>query len=131
MKEESMRRNIVRFGGWVALWILAFGGVPSPSTARADDKWIQIGKGIFSASDQDPNGPHHASGRLAQVSWAWDNEQGKNVLWAGASHGGLWKSIIDSSGDLHRWVTITDNFPGSHLLGSFAIRKGDSNYIVI
>jgi hypothetical protein len=111
--------------------VLLLNAVASPSTARADDKWIQIGNGIFSASDQDPNGPHHASGRLAQVSWAWDNEHGKNVLWAGASHGGLWKSIIDSSGTLTRWVTITDNFPGSHLLGSFAIRKGDSNYIVI
>ncbi len=126
-----MRRNILRFGGWTALGILAFGGVSWPSTARAEDKWIQIGNGIFSAGDEKPNGPHHASGRLAQVSWAWDNEQGKNVLWAGASHGGLWKTIIDGSGTLTSWVTITDNFPGSHLLGSFAIRKGDSNYIVI
>jgi hypothetical protein len=103
----------------------------SPSTARADDKWIQIGSGIFSPNTGNTAGVHHQSGRLTQVSWAWDNVQGRNVLWAGASHGGLWKSIIDGSGTLTSWVTITDNFPGSHTLGSFAIKKGDSNYIVI
>ena len=111
--------------------VVFLGAVASPSAARAEDKGLQIGKGIYSPSDGKPNGTHHQAGRIAQVSWAWDNEQGRNVLWAGASDGGLWKAKIDASGFLTRWVTITDNCPGSHALGSFAIRKGDSNDIVI
>jgi photosystem II stability/assembly factor-like uncharacterized protein len=97
------------------------------STVRAGDtdKWIQIGKGIFSNSNNDPKGKHHQSGRVTQVSWAEDN------VWVGASHGGLWKSIINESGDLVGWVPLTDKFPGPHTLGSFAIMKGNSNNIVI
>jgi hypothetical protein len=125
-----MRRRLARFG-WVVLGILAFGVALWPPTASAADKWIQIGSGIFSSGTGNSSGTHHQSGRLTQVSWAWDNERGHNVLWAGASHGGLWKSIIDDAGFLKGWVTLTDNFPGSHTLGSFAIKKGDSNYIVI
>src|SRR5262249_53398009 len=70
-------------------------------------------------------------GRIAQITRAFDNEQGMHILWAGASHGGLWKSIYNSTGNLDHWVTITDNFPGSHVLGSFAVRKNHSKDIVI
>ncbi len=106
---------------------LAFLGVlASPWTARAENKWVQIGKGISGAN----KGTNDLSGRLAQVSWAYDNAQGKNVVWAGASHGGLWKSIINESGNLVGWTPITDNFP-PHTLASFAIRYYDSDYIVL
>ena len=103
----------------------------SGSAAQADDTWIQIGNGIEVTGDQEANGKHRESGRLAQVAWAWDNVQGRNALWAGASHGGLWKTLLDASGKVYGWATVTDNFPGSHTLGSFAIRKGNSDDIVI
>src|ERR1700739_2470567 len=73
--------------------VILLGVLGAPSIARADDKWVQIGKGAFN----DPAGRHHESGRLAQLAWAWDNSQSKSVLWAGASRGGLWKSIINES----------------------------------
>jgi hypothetical protein len=99
----------------------------SPSTARAVDQWIQIGDGVHLTT---PTGDrHNESGRLAQVSLAWDDDQSANVVWAGASHGGLWKA--DGITKITKWTTITDNFPGSHTLGSFAVRQGDSKTIVI
>lgn len=105
--------------------VVLLGVLATPSDAGASDKWIQIGKGAFA-----DEGGHHESGRLAQLSWAWDNAQSKNVLWAGASRGGLWKSIINESGNLVRWVVVNDNFP-PHTLGSFAVRAFDSNHIVL
>ena len=104
--------------------IVLLGVLALPLTAGAADKWVQIGNGILSTTE------HHQSGRLAQVSWAWDNVQGRNVLWAGAMDGGLWKAIINESGYLVRWVPISDSF-SPHIMGSFAIMKGNSNNIVI
>lgn len=111
--------------------IILLGVCTAPSTARAADQWIQVGMGVFSPTADEPGGLHHQSGRIAQVSWAWDNEQSRHVLWAGASLGGLWKAKYDESGDITSWVPLTDNFPGSHVLGSFAVKKGDSQRIVI
>ena len=98
----------------------------SPSAARADDQWIQIGDGVHLTSPIP--GRHNESGRLAQVSIA-PGDGGSNVVWAGASHGGLWKA--DGVAKITTWTTITDNFPGAHTMGSFAIQKGNSNSIVI
>jgi len=98
----------------------------SSSAVRAADEWTQIGKGV-SGADKATNS---VSGRLEQVAWAYDNTQGKNVVSAGASHGGLWKSKVNESYDLVGWVPVTDNFP-PHTLGSFAIRYFDSDYIVL
>lgn len=123
-----MRCKIVRFGGWMVLGILALGGVPWPSTARADDKWIQIGNGIHATKEQRANEDHHQSGRLVQVSRAYDYTQGWYVLWALASEGGLWKAIVDGSGKPVSWVPLSDNL-GAKTLGSFAILDAD-NFVV-
>jgi len=104
--------------------------VPS-STARAADKWIQIGDGIHVTAGDEQNGTHNESGRLAQVSLGWDDDQAKTVVWAGASHGGLWKAQMNASGKVTGWTPVTDDFPGSQVLGSFAVRHHDSSRIVV
>ena len=110
--------------------IALLGGLASP-TARADDKWIQIGDGIHVSQADEDAGTHNESGRLAQVSLAWDDAQNRTVVWAGASHGGLWKAQTNKSGKITGWTPLTDDFPGSHVLGSFAVRKHDSSHIVV
>jgi len=94
--------------------------------------WVEIGSGEFntgSSAGSEP--PHHQSGRMAQSAWAFDSHQGRDILWMGASHGGLWKSMVDASGQVVRWIPVTDNFPGSHTLGSFVIHPLDSDKILI
>ncbi len=122
-----MSRKTVRFGGSVALGILAFGGVPWPSTAAANE-WKQIGNGIHATKEQRANEDHHQSGRLVQVSRAYDYTQSRHVLWALASEGGLWKEIVDGSGKPVSWVPLSDNL-GAKTLGSFAILDAD-NFVV-
>jgi len=102
-----------------------------PPTARAADKWIQIGDGIHVTAEDKQNGTHNESGRLAQVSLAWDDDQAKTVVWAGASHGGLWKAQTNGSGKVTGWTPVTDDFPGPQVLGSFAVRDHDSSRIVV
>ncbi len=94
--------------------------------------WVQIGAGEFNTgSSAGTEPPHHQSGRMAQSAWAFDKHQGRDILWMGASHGGLWKSMVSSTGQILRWVPLTDNFPGSHTLGSFAIHPLDSDSILV
>jgi hypothetical protein len=38
---------------------------------------------------------------------------------------------VDSGGQVVRWIPLTDNFPGSHTLGSFVVHRLDSDSILI
>src|SRR5262245_31846444 len=90
------------------------------------DQWVQIGSGEINESDEDqfPNA-HPQSGRMWRAAYAFDSLQGRNVLWLGASHGGLWKGIVNSDGKYDSFVPVTDCSPGrqcysgSHTLGAF------------
>src|ERR1041384_3300567 len=94
----------------------------------AGASWLPIGKGMDKNTSDST--VHHSSGRSAQTAWAFDAHQGRDVLWNGTSHGGLWKSIW-SGGTLVRWEPVSDNFPGSHTLGSFLLQRFDSDKILI
>jgi hypothetical protein len=106
---------------------------PRPKTVTTGNRWIEIGSGEFSPPGNNPvNGlpDHHRSGRAEQVAWAHDNDQNRDVLWVGTSRGGLWKPIVDKDGRT-KYLPLTDNFPGSHTLGSFLIHPTDSRKILI
>src|SRR6266576_1699292 len=89
--------------------------VAQPSSA----KWTPIGKGIISPDKGDSKDQHHQSGRLIQAAWRIDNLQKQNVLWMGAAVGGLWKAIVSKDGHVRKWIPLTDNFPGPHVMGAF------------
>ena len=98
------------------------------SVHPAADVWTQIGHGIV-----DLTGTYHQqSGRARQLAWRPDVRQGdRNVFWVGTEQGGLWKAIVNSSGDVASFVPLTDNFPGPHAMGSFLVHRLDSNRILI
>lgn len=95
------------------------------------DEWTQIGNGIISTNIGPTEGTHHRSGKAIQASWTYDAGQGRNILWVGTRYGGLWKSIVNSDGNIQYWTPLTDNFPGPHGIGSFLVKSTDSNFILI
>ena len=116
----------------ILLMVLLFatshaGIVAQPSSA----KWTPIGKGIISPNTGDSKGRHHQSGRLIQAAWRIDKLQKQNVLWMGAAVGGLWKAIVSKDGHVRKWIPLTDNFPGPHVMGAFLVHSLDSNRILI
>jgi hypothetical protein len=113
-------------------------GIHGEAGGRQGDsrsQWVQIGAGIVApvaVRNTSVTSVHHQSGRSAQVAVAHDNDQDRDIFWNGTSHGGLWKSIVNSTdGRLTGWVPLTDNFPGSHTLGSFLVHSTDSHQILI
>src|SRR5439155_20865844 len=95
------------------------------------DQWTQIGNGIISTSIGPTEGTHNRSGKAIQASWTYDAEQGRRVLWVGTQLGGLWKSIVNSDGNIQSWVPLTGNFPGTHGMASFLVNEADSQLILI
>ncbi len=87
------------------------------------DSWTPIGAGIHAA---DPR--HHQGGRIRSMAYAFDNDVGHDVLWAGSSSGGLWKSV---AGPLGSWRPMSDSLPGSPSVGAFLVHEGDSRRILI
>jgi hypothetical protein len=113
--------------------VAAFGAVVCWPAYASAQVWQPVGAGIVNAGklDDPVETVHHMSGRMAQAAWTFDAGQQKEVLWMGASHGGLWKSTVDASGTIVGWTPLTENFPGSHTLGSFVVHPLDSNRILI
>jgi hypothetical protein len=133
---NAPHRRLAVFSLGVAALLLGPGvrGQAGRGQADSTSQWVQIGSGIVApAGARSGAGPaHHQSGRSAQVAVAHDSDQHLDVLWNGTSHGGLWKSIVNSTNDrLTGWVPLTDNFPGSHTLGSFLVHSSDSHRILI
>ena len=87
------------------------------------DVWTPIGAGI-----QDADRRYHQGGRIRGLAYAFDNDVGHDVLWAGASSGGLWKSV---TGPLGSWRPMSDSLPGSPSVGAFLVHAGDSRRILI
>ncbi len=87
------------------------------------DVWTPIGAGI-TASDI----KRHMGGRVRSLAYAFDNDVGHEVLWAGTSSGGLWKSV---AGPLGSWRPMSDSLPGSPSVGAFLVHDGDSRRILI
>jgi len=103
-----------------------------PVHAQLDiDQWTQIGNGIICTDIGPTEGKHNRSGKAIQASWTYDAQQGRNILWVGTRYGGLWKSNVNSDGDILSWIPVTDNFPGPHGMGSFLVKSTDSNFILI
>jgi photosystem II stability/assembly factor-like uncharacterized protein len=89
----------------------------------AGDVWTQVGFGIH-----DSDRRYHQGGRIRTLAYGFDNGFGHDVLWVGASSGGLWKSI---PGPLGSWKPMSDTLPGSPSVGAFLVHAGDSNRILI
>jgi len=101
------------------------GGPPSPQVTS--DRWTQIGHGVLASGKA-----HNASGRAIQAAWRRDALQGdQHILWIGTQWAGLWKSHLDGSGNIDRWIPLTDNFPGPQSMGSFLVNRANSNKILI
>src|SRR6185436_630442 len=96
----------------------------------ASAAWSQLGNGEY---DHDPgnSAEHHQTGRAQMTAWAFDKHQGREVLWVGSSHGGLWKSTVNSTGTVTGFQVLTDNVPGSHTLASFLVHTVDSDKVLI
>lgn len=109
--------------------------LPKSSVAQAvATKWTQVGHGIIDTGigETEDDSKHHQCGRTVQAAWAADPKQlGQKVLWMGTARGGLWKSKVNSSGEITSWVPLTDNFAGPHEMGSFLIHPLDSAQILI
>jgi hypothetical protein len=116
-----------------ALAALAWAAAAAPLGAQASSAhWTPVGNGIRGPGVGDAAGIHHQAGRIIQVAWRKDDRQGgQMILWAGAGRGGLWKSIVDSSGHVQGWTALTDNFPGPHEMGSFLVHRSDSERILV
>ena len=96
--------------------------------------WVQMGQGevvIPGFKDEIGETVHNQSGRVELTAWAHDDDQGQDILWVGSSHGGLWKSIVRSDGNVNRYIPLTENFPGSHVMGSFLVHPHDSHRILV
>ncbi|MCB1634154.1 MAG: hypothetical protein KDI51_06150 [Xanthomonadales bacterium] len=57
-----------------------------------------------------------ATGRVTRVRREFDASQGVQVLWLGASSGGLWRQVGS------QWTPLSDRLPGSPAVGDFLIR---------
>src|ERR1041384_628252 len=91
-------------------------------------QWTQVGNGAYA----DPaSTAHHQSGRSQQSALAWDNQQGREVLWVGSSHGGVWKSLVDAGGAITGFVPLGDTLQGSHTLASFLVYPGNSDKLLV
>src|SRR5262245_277104 len=124
-----MKSSLIGAIAIVVLWsAIGFSAAPQP-LPPPPDQWTHIGHGLL------PNlftGGHNLSGRAIQVAWRRDDRQGnQNILWVGTQFGGLWKSILDASGDVTSFVPLTDNFPGPHLMESFLVNRTDSDKILV
>ena len=124
-------------GALVVCALLAASGPCGPSSPQPSTPggWEQVGSGIrntgVGSSQSTTEHNHHDAGRVAWTAWAFDKAQQRNILWVGASHGGLWKSTVDGSGNVTKWTTLTDNFTGPHTIGSFVVHRHDSDRILI
>jgi hypothetical protein len=87
------------------------------------DIWTPVGSGIHDADRR-----YHQGGRVRTMAYGFDNDVGHDVLWVGASSGGLWKSI---AGPLGSWRPMSDSLPGSPSVGAFLVHAGDSRRILI
>jgi hypothetical protein len=115
-----------------AVWIVAIVSFSFSAFGQLDtDRWTQIGNGIISTSIGPTEGTHNRSGKAIQASWTSDAEQGRHVLWVGTQYGGLWKSIVDTDGNIQSWLPLTDNFPGPHGMASFLVNQADSQLILV
>jgi len=86
----------------------------------AQAQWVQIGSGLHGGGSVQTRNTPAESGRVTQLSRAWDESQQKEILWLGASHGGLWKSFEDAPGHVAGWPVVTDNFPARTRWGPFS-----------
>lgn len=112
------------------LALLPIAAAPARAQAVAT-KWTQIGSGIINDGRESVAGHHNMCGRVIQAAWRMDVKQGKTILWVATSRGGVWKSIVDLSGNITHWAPLTDNFAGPHGTGSFLVHRLDSNYILV
>jgi hypothetical protein len=133
MKSPNTQTDITKLLPALALIAIALVSFGRSALGQIDiDQWTQIGNGIISTNIGPPTqNTHHRSGKAIQASWTYDAHQGRNVLWVGTRYGGLWKSIVNSDGNIQYWTPLTDNFPGPHGMGSFLVKSTDSNFILI
>ena len=128
--EEAYMKGLASRGFASAIFIgtLAFhdGGAHAQS-----DQWTQVGNGVIAAGGGSDESKHHRSGRAMQASWRYDNVQRRNILWIGTAFGGLWKSIVNSDGNIQSWQTLTDNLPGPHAMGAFLVHRLNSQKILV
>jgi hypothetical protein len=130
--EVSMTCRRFRVLCSLALTALAF-----PSTAQLTaTKWTEMGRGILAGTNDVVTRkeiPHHQSGRAWQLAITKDPDPAQTGLdlWVLTSHGGLWRSVLDAGGSIASFIPVTDNFPGPISLGSFVIRYGEPNKILI
>lgn len=131
--QERLRRTfsapVIVIGS--AVWTIAIVSLGRNAFGQDIDQWTQIGNGIISTNIGPTEGTHNRSGKAIQASWNLDAEQGRHVLWVGTQFGGLWKSIVNSDGNIQSWQPLTDNFPGPHGMGSFLVNSADSQFILI
>jgi len=101
--------------------------IPGERTLRrlksGGDEWTPVGSGI-----RDADRSHHRAGRIRSLAYGYDSAIGHEVLWVGASSGGLWKSIAGPYGS---WQSMSDRLPGSPSVGAFLVHSGDSNRILV
>jgi photosystem II stability/assembly factor-like uncharacterized protein len=111
---------------------LVCGSLAAPCAAQlTETEWTEMGRGIYAIDSGETAGAHHQSGRAWQVSSGFDTNQGAAAIWVGTSHGGLWKSILNSDGLVASWRPLTEDFPGPHTLGAFVVHRGNSDKILI
>jgi hypothetical protein len=121
-----MKKQIIRVLPY-AVWTMAIVSLSRSALGQGIDQWAQIGQGIISTGE----GTHNRSGKAIQASWTHDAAQERDILWVGTEYGGLWKSIVNSDGNIVSWVALTDNFPGPHAMASFLVNSADSQFILI
>ena len=97
--------------------------------SKGANNWTPVGGTITSP---DPAFERDAIGRIRCAAWAWHNGLAEETLWAGASSGGLYflgrNPIVPI---IRMWVPVSKNLPGSHSVGAFLVRPGNSDIILI
>ncbi|MEE4270744.1 MAG: hypothetical protein V2I67_03660, partial [Thermoanaerobaculales bacterium] len=96
---------------------------------KAASQWTRVSGAIV---DQTPSVEHDKVGRVRCAAWAWHNGLGETTLWAGSSSGGLYflgrNPLIPA---WRIWVPVSETLAGSPSVGSFLVRQGNSNQILI
>jgi hypothetical protein len=132
---NSINRSAFRRGFVLIPLLLACVALsPSASAQAISTKWTQIGSGIqIRSEDVGTHNAYNKCGRIVQAAWRIDDAdiQDRHILWMGTAFGGLWKSKVDSSGDIKKWIPLTENFPGPHAMGSFLVHRSGGNRILI
>ncbi len=97
--------------------------------SKGANNWTPAGGTITSP---DPGFERDAIGRIRSAAWSWHNGLAEETLWIGASSGGLYflgrNPIVPI---IRMWVPVSKNLPGSHSVGAFLVRPGNSDIILI